>query len=217
MLTEKGLNDSVWCPVLWKETEGNKKRFQSFKGDDDSWDLIRRALTTESPNKRCGYEEYGYTKKAVPYGNALWCPFLIDEIYLLLTFKEIQWEMRGGYVHVTLVRSMYRPLKYEDKIQAESNIRILVADYVSQNIFPEVDEVHVISDDGENQFITNSSDIVDSLYQESLAWLTQIQAYARGEEDLPPNHFRCQYCWWKECPDRKSSKAKPGITRNQLL
>ena len=71
MITEKGMNDTAWCPVLWLETKGNSKRIKPGR-DWDPMERIQKALITGVNNKGAIIEDVGLARKAESYSGDFW-------------------------------------------------------------------------------------------------------------------------------------------------
>jgi len=208
MITEKGIKDHAWCPTLWKDTEGNSKRYKEERRSDPTWDLIRQAAETGEPNQRCYVEKGVDSLKITSYDDrGLW---LItpggEETTLLLSIEEIR-----AQADVLTVRRRQRQSDNEDMRYAEEMTRrVLQMEF--ELLFPEMDVVVETKYDGMRD-IEKTEMLTEEEVDEATRYMDIIRASSEGEMALQANTDRCPMCWWRACPVKQlQEQDKPCAT-----
>jgi len=129
MLTEKAIKDHVWCEILWREVDGNPKRYKDDRrGGDDTLTQIHTALTTGTPNKKATLERLENGRVALPFQDQFWLVILAEAAQLLLTLNSVRVESKEtGVWIVTAVRERGRKPYTEDFLEAEKMVRRVIA------------------------------------------------------------------------------------------
>jgi hypothetical protein len=213
IITEKGIYDGTWCPMLWKEPSGFAKR---LKGDR-SWDPfeeIHRGLSTGVSNKVALIRPHILGNKAVPYGDVFWLNIPSEEGKFMVAVKEVSLEpILGPDITLSLLRTSRYDPRDDDFIQAEKFLQILMFRFVRLH-FPYVDVVSVKITYPTYQDIVTSGISEDDI-QEAESWASDLYAQVNEDVTLLPNLERCPKCWWRDCPSREISDTPIKFTPGQ--
>jgi len=219
MISEKGIADTAWCPMLWADAAGTNKRLKP----DRNWDPmenIHQALTTGTQNKYVYLESSNLGRRALPYGDEFWLHVPTDSGKLLVTAKEVVWDPMFGPDESLVVR---RKLRYdprtEDHEAAEKNVQIFLLRHLYKH-FPNLKLTVQTSFPNAPTMERDSISSVDLV--ESDDWAEEMFNMANGALALIPKIERCRRCWWKKCPSRDVTyhpvlKVKPGGPKTRSL
>ena len=210
MLTEKAIKDHAQCPSMWKDHPGNEKRVKADRAQDPSLEELHKALTSGISNKRCLAERKGDGYHVVPYEDSIWLVVPTDGESLLLAINEVTLEkVRDNWTITVLRKQQRRPLD-EDKIYAETMVRRVLA-RAFKELFPRMSIKVETQYQGISKAEVTQDPTAENL-QEAYDFMDEIRDTMMGDMKIEPRTDKCQFCWWKECPDRKNTPEDPGIS-----
>jgi len=216
MLTEKAIKDHVWCEMLWRDVDGNPKRYKDDRrGGDDTLTQIHSALTTGSPNKKAILEKLKNGRVALPFQDQFWVVILAEASQLLLTLNSVRVEKIGeGSWTVTAVRERNRKPRTQDLLDAEEMVRRAVARDLQETFPRQIVSVESVYEEGE-KYVTMSP--TDAELREADAFFEVIRSAADGEKPHVARTDRCEVCWWKACPARVPDKGAVATGRPRTI
>jgi len=205
-ITEKGIHDSIWCPVLWNDTSGNDKRVKPLK----KWTIVPQiweVLEMGKNNKTALLRERKLSRRAVPYqaGGNFWLEIESLDDALLLAISEFELTPYYGADKTLIVRREHNyPPRTEEHYEAEKHIHQLLLAFLQKN-FPQC-TAHVVRSTfpGRDDLETDYVDRTD--FGKALSWVSDLVGMWDGGTSLVPNHQNCARCWFKECTSRVQYK-----------
>jgi hypothetical protein len=208
MITEKGISDSAWCPILWQDTAGNSKRVKPGR-DWDPMANLKRALVSGENNKAALVRESGMARFIVPYANEFWIHIPTLQGKLLITCKKIWMDPHfGDEKKVTLIRSPKYDPRTEDHVTAENHLHQLIAQHLV-TVFDNCFDFEVITEFPTHPTITTLNPKAEAIASAEV-WAEEMLGMYEGSVTLIANTDRCLRCWWKkECGAADLSPPKP--------
>lgn len=210
MLTEKAIRDSVYCPLLWAQTEHTNKRVKGSPRVVGPAN-IHRALETGEPNKTVMVELCLGGLKATSYqtGSDLWVTTKVSSEYLLLAVREV---MLRSDDTITVCRVLWREPVYAETVEAETNIqRILWMTF--RKFFPGYDLVVESSfRKSSGAFVMREAPTRREI-AEAVEFVEWVAGLYYGEIPLTPRYENCRWCKWDECQERIGPPDDPPRQR----
>jgi hypothetical protein len=206
MITDKGVFDAVWCPVMWMDDQNATNRVKPER-DYDPLQSIYEALYTGIHSKWVFIESCDEGVKALPYGESFWLHIPFSTGKFLLTAHQVIWDSSSGVV--TVIRNKKYDPRDEEAIEAEKYLQVLMVQHVYR-FFSEANRVRVIScypGYQDQETVDPSSLAVD----EADDWATGIMQQKRGVIELTPRLDKCPQCWWHTCPARRIDPIVPSV------
>jgi hypothetical protein len=209
MITDKGIFDTVWCPIMWMDEANDSNRVKPER-DYDPLQSIYEALFTGIHSRWVFIESADEGIRALPYGESFWLHIPFSTGKFLLTAHQVIWNSSNGAAGiVTIIRNKKYDPRDDEAVEAEKYLQVLMVQHVFR-FFSEVDQVRVVSrypgyPDQETADPTSVEvDAADD-------WATQIMLQRRGEVQLVPRLEKCPNCWWYGCPVRKMDPIVPSV------
>jgi hypothetical protein len=209
MITDKGVFDAVWCPVMWMDEQNDTNRVKPER-DYDPLQSIYEALFTGIHSKWVFIESADEGIKALPYGDSFWLHIPFSTGKFLLTAHQVIWNSSNGSAGiVTVIRNKKYDPRDDEAVEAEKYLQVLMVQHVFR-FFSEVDQVRVVScypGYPDQETVDPTSLEVDTADD----WANQIMQQKRGTIQLVPRLEKCHNCWWMSCPARKIDPIVPSI------
>lgn len=214
MITDKGVFDAVWCPVMWLDESNNDNRVKPER-DYDPLKSVYDALFTGIHSKWVYLERTEDGMKALPYGESFWLHVPSPDGKFLLTAHEVIWDpmvANGGCI--AIVRNKKYDPRDSEAVEAETYLQVLMVQH-AYKFFTDADQITVVS---RYPSYPNQETVDPSIQQvdEANDWAYNIMQQKQGNTKLVPRHDKCPTCWWNACPMRKagpvvsSIKFRPG-------
>lgn len=219
MLTEKGLNDDLFCSMLWTEVAGNSKRQKPDRSwSDDTLSMIHQALTTTVSNKKAFIEKTRQGFIAKPYGESDQFWVVIDANYttLLLTLSEVLLEKESDQPwQVTVLRFKDRKPSISEQLECEKYVRRVLARAIKE-VFRSQNVKVVTQYKGDPEQFSCQNPTEEQL-KESDEFLARIQERADGERALTANTDLCYRCWYKQECKASSWKERKTFKKSEVM
>lgn len=221
MLTEKAFKDYGWCPTLFRETEGNPKRFkEDRKWTDTTIEEIHAALTTGAPTKRAIPSKLTMGYRADPYQGDFWVVLEAgpQDTQVLLAFQEARLtkDMDSPW-RVEVLRKQKKQPRGEDSQRVEQMLHyLLYRDF--RKHFPRQDLQVITRYDSPMGAKMVTANVTEDQIQEAHCFVEEIRKAQEGESQLMANSDNCGVCWWRDrCPVGTSAQARtPSGSTNGL-
>lgn len=205
VVTEKGIFDDCFCPVLWLDRMNNPKRLK----EERNWDpleSIQEAISKRDHTKRAYIEDVGNGVRAIPYsGDEFWLqiPAYEGKFLVVATYIEVD-PLVGKDKTLTCFRKLKYPPRDPSGLIVEEHIQVLIHKHL-KSFFSYVDHVIVRTQypDGK-EIITDRVDYTQGFAAQE--WATQIQRRSRGQSPLLSKEENCRTCFWRECDQRVKNK-----------
>jgi hypothetical protein len=207
MITDKGVFDAVWCPVMWMDEVNDDNRVKPER-DYDPLQSIYDALFTGIHSKWVFIESADEGIKALPYGESFWLHIPFSTGKFLLTAHQVIWNPSNNGV-VTVIRNKKYDPRDDEAVEAEKYLQVLMVQHVFR-FFSEVNQVRVLScypGYPDQETVDPTSGRVD----EADDWAQQIMLQKRGAIPLVPRFDKCPSCWWHGCPSRRIDPIVPSV------
>lgn len=209
MITEKAIRDSAWCTMLWRETEGNKKREKpDRKYSETTLEDLYAALTTGRHNKKVLINKTQFGHKAEPFEKDIWFVAETDHVNVLLSVQEVRLEKEvNGPWTVYIRRNQSKKPGNPDTQEAEEMTRrIIYAEF--KKFFPR--QNIIVETKYEGDPLPMVTQPTDQEVEAAHTYMDKIRGVAAGEVNLVARFERCSVCWWKACPARQQDEAAEG-------
>jgi hypothetical protein len=202
LLTIRALSDYDWCPTLFRDTEGNKKRFKDDRHHaDETLEQIYTALVTRNHNKVASISPIRDGVKAEPYGTDFWAVITVEDTQLLIPFTEVRLTKAGTQPWVfTLRRTERRRPNSDSRLQVEIYFRHLLARALREVVPSRLTIKTETKYEGQIH-----PDVSDEPTPEEMQaveqYVEEVRKAESGEISLVPRTDRCPMCWWRrQCP-----------------
>jgi len=209
MITDKGVFDAVWCPVMWLDEVNGNNRVKPER-DYDPLQSIYDALFTGIHSKWVFIQSVDEGIKALPYGESFWLHIPFSTGKFLLTAHQVIWDSSNGSAGlVTVIRNKKYDPRDDEAVEAEKHLQVLMVQHVFR-FFSEVDQVLKDSkyhDYPDQETVDPTSQEID----EADDWAQQIVMQKRGTVPLVPRFDKCPTCWWHTCPSRRIDPIVPSV------
>lgn len=209
MITEKAIRDSAWCTMLWRETEGNKKREKpDRKYQDSTLEELFTALTTGRHTKKVLIHKTQFGHRAEPFEKDIWFVAETDHVNVLLSVQEVRLEKEPGGPWTVYVRrnQARKPGNPETQQAEEMTRRVIYAEF--KKFFPRQNVVVETKYEGDPEPAFSKPTEVE--VDEAFIYMDKIRGIAAGEVNLVARFERCSVCWWKSCPARQVEESAEG-------
>lgn len=213
LITDKGIYDTIWCPVLWRDENYNTSRVKPYR-DFEPLEEILWALRGENSSRWVVVEEVALGWRALPGRESFWLHIPHRTGKFLLVAHQITWApMVGSESTVTVERQQRYEPRDDEAAHAERMLQVLMARHVAQ-IFYTAHTVRIIT-----RYPVRSAlvltDPTDGMVGEAEVWAERIQAIKENDVFAVPRYDHCWFCWWKQCPERKVIPAVPSVKFRQ--
>lgn len=210
MITDKGVFDAVWCPVMWLDESNDANRVKPER-DYDPLQSVYDALFTGIHSRWVFIEQTENGVKALPYGQSFWLHVPFTDGKFLLTAHEVIWDpVIANAGVITIIRNKKYDPRDNEAVDAEIHLQVLMIQHAFR-FFTDIDQIRVVSR-YPNYPSQEMADPTVKQVDDADNWAYQISQQKKGHVRLVPRHEKCHSCWWNNCPMRKATaSAVPSV------